>query len=178
MERRSSASISYWQPGFPGLLLGVLRRGLLFALVWWVLVGGDAESWWIGVPAVLLAAAISVALLSPIPVTAYALFGFLPFFLFRSLLGAADVAWRAFHPRMPIAPHLIEYPLRLPSGLPRVFMANTVSLLPGTLSAVLGSNSLLVHVLNGRKDALLELETVEQRVAALFGASLPVRQVE
>jgi multicomponent Na+:H+ antiporter subunit E len=52
-------------------------------------------------------------------------------------------------------------------------MANTVSLLPGTLSVELRSNFLTVHVLNGRKDVLSELETLEQRVAALFGTSLP-----
>jgi len=167
--------VSYRHPAWQGLWPGVLRRGLLFALVWWVLVGGEIASWWIGVPAVLLAAAASFALLSPVTVVWYELFRFVPFFLIRSLLGGLDVAWRALHPSMPISPHLIEYPIQLPSGLPCVFMANTVSLLPGTLSAELGSECLRVHVLNGRKDVLSELETLEQRVAALFGTSLPAR---
>ena len=153
----------------------ILQRGLLFSLVWWVLVGGEMASWWIGVPAVLLAAAASIALLSPVTLVWYELFRFVPFFLIRSLLGGVDVAWRALHPSMPISPHLIEYPIQLPSGLPCVFMANTVSLLPGTLSTELGSRCLKVHVLNGRKDVLSELETLEQRVAALFGTSLPAR---
>lgn len=97
----------------------------------------------------------------------------MPFFLIRSILGGTDVAWRAFHPGMPIDPYLLKYPIRLPPGLPRVFMANTVSLLPGTLSAELGSTYLNVHVLNKRKDVLSELEKLERRVAALFGISLP-----
>ena len=54
------------------------------------------------------------------------------------LKGGVYVAWRAFDPRMPITPELIEYPLRLPPGLPRVILVNMVSLLPGTLSAELG----------------------------------------
>jgi multicomponent Na+:H+ antiporter subunit E len=73
---------------------------------------------------------------------------------------------------MPIVPDLVEYPLQLSSGLPRVFMANTVSLLPGTLSAELGENCLTVHVLDKRKDFLSELEAVEYSVARMFGVSL------
>jgi multicomponent Na+:H+ antiporter subunit E len=167
--------VSYQHPASQGIWPGILRRGLLFAFVWWILVGGEIASWWIGMPAVLLAAAASFALLSPVTVVWYELFRFVPFFLIRSLLGGVDVAWRALHPSMPITPHLVEYPIQLPSGLPCVFMANTVSLLPGTLSAELGSECLKVHVLNGRKDVLSELETLEQRVAALFGTSLPAR---
>jgi multicomponent Na+:H+ antiporter subunit E len=90
----------------------------------------------------------------------------------RSLLGGVDVARRALHPDLPIAPGLIEYPLRLPPGLPQVFMANTVSLLPGTLSAALDRSVLTVHVLDRRTGFLADLKTVEQSVARLFGASL------
>ena len=124
-------------------------------------------------PAVLFATTASVALISPVTLVLYALFRFVPFFLIRSLLGGVDVAWRAFHPSMPIDPRLIEYPIQLPPGLPRVFLANTVSLLPGTLSVQLGSNYLNVHVLTRRKDVLSELENLERKVAALFGITLP-----
>ena len=150
----------------------IVSRGGLFSLIWWVLTDGAAPSWWIGVPAVWLAVAASAALLPPTPFVWYEFLRFVPFFLLRSLLGGADVAWRAFHPGLPIAPDLIEYPMRLPAGLPRVFMANTVSLLPGTLSAALDRNVLKVHVLDSRKSVLTELEAVEQSVARMFGTSL------
>jgi len=102
---------------------------------------------------------------------------FTPSFLIRSLLGGVDVAWRAFHPGIPpIAPVLIEYPLRLPSELPRVFMANTISLLPGTLSVEFHRSVLTVHVLDGRKNVLAEIESVEQSVARIFGTSLTVAE--
>jgi len=152
---------------------GLLRNGLLFALVWWVLVGGETISWWTGVPVVLLAAVVSVALFPPVKLVWFELFRFVPFFLIRSLLGGADVAWRALHPDLPIDPHEIEYPIKLPPGLALVFMANTVSLLPGTLSVTLNSDFLKVHVLSSRKDILSELATLEAMVAALFGISLP-----
>lgn len=154
----------------------VMTRGVLFLLIWWMLTNGAISSWWIGIPAVLLAAITSAALLPPVPLAWYPLLRFIPFFLLRSLLGGADVAWRAFHPRIPIAPELIKYPLRLPPGLPQVFMANTVNLLPGTLSAALEQGVMSVHVLDAGKDFLTELRAVEHSVAQIFGTSLKVSE--
>lgn len=53
----------------------------------------------------------------------------MPYLLWRSLYGGVDVARRALHPALPIAPRLFDHHWRLPPGLPRVVMANTVSLL-------------------------------------------------
>jgi multicomponent Na+:H+ antiporter subunit E len=152
----------------------LVSRGLLFSLIWWILADGSVGSWLVGVPAVLLALICSVALLPTVHFRWIAFFRFVPFFLVRSLMGGVDVAWRAFRPGMPIAPDLIEYPLRLPPGLARVFMADTVSLLPGTISTEIRQNCLKVHVLDGSKDVLPELEAVEQGVARMFGIFLTV----
>jgi multicomponent Na+:H+ antiporter subunit E len=146
---------------------------MLFTLMWWVLADGAMDSWLIGAPAVLFATLASVVLLPPVSWSSTGIIRFVPFFLWRSLYGGVDVAMRALHPRLPISPGMVNYRWRLPPGLPQVFMANTVSLLPGTLSAELDEEYLRVHVLDGRKDCLSELEKVEQRVAAVFGASLP-----
>lgn len=156
--------------------LTIASRMGLFSLIWWILTNGAGSSWWMGVPAVLLAVAVSIALVPPVPWVWYELLKFVPFFLLRSLIGGADVAWRAFHPGVPIAPDLCTYPMRLPPGLPQVFMVNTVSLLPGTLSVGLDQSVLKVHVLDSRKDFLAELEAVEQSVARIFGASLEVSE--
>jgi multicomponent Na+:H+ antiporter subunit E len=154
----------------------IVSRGALFSLLWGILSQGAASSWWIGVPAVLLAVAVSAALLPPAPFVWSQFLRFMPFFFLRSLLGGADVAWRAFHPGMPIAPDLIEYRLRLPPGLPRALMASAVSLLPGTLSASLDQDLLKVHVLDRRSDFCAELNAVEQRVARVVGTSLKISQ--
>ena len=149
--------------------LSIASRGFLFTLIWWILTDGATDSWWIGLPAVLLAVILSNLLIPPLSLVWQELFKFVPFFFIRSLLGGVDVAWRAFHPRLPIDPDLIEYPLQLPPGLPSVFMANTVNLLPGTLCAELDHCTLKVHVLDRRKDFLTELEAVEQHIARMFG---------
>ena len=150
----------------------IASRGVLFSLIWWFLTDGAAPSWWIGVPTVLLAVAASTALLPLTSFVWYEVLKFVPFFLMHSLLGGVDVAWRVFHPRLAIAPDFVEYLLRLPPGLPRVFMVNTVSLLPGTLNAALDRNILKIHVLDNRRDVLAELEALEKRVALMFGTSL------
>jgi multicomponent Na+:H+ antiporter subunit E len=98
---------------------------------------------------------------------------FLPFFLWQSLRGGIDVARRALHPRLPLAPLLLDYPLRLPDGPACTFLANTVSLLPGTLSADLENGCLTVHVLDGSQpDVSAELQSLEALIADLFGVEL------
>lgn len=81
------------------------------------------------------------------------------------------MARRAFQPSLPIEPELITYPLRLPTGLPQVFMANIVSLLPGTLCAALDQDALKVHVLDKQVNFLAELQAVEQRIGLMFNLS-------
>ena len=147
-------------------------RTLLFALLWWILTEGTMNSWMVGAPVVLLAALASRALL---PGASWSLTGivrFVPFFLWRSLYGGVDVARRALHPQLQISPGLFDHRWRLPPGLPRVFMANTVSLLPGTLSAVLDEKYLRIHILDKTGDFSSELSVIEARVAGLFGLNL------
>ena len=152
--------------------LAMISRGLLFLFIWWILTDGASHSWWIGVPIVFLALVSSTALLEPQPFRWYEFIKFIPFFLLRSLLGGVDVAWRAFHPSLPIVPDIFEYTTRLPLGMPQVFMANTISLLPGTLSATLDGGIIKVHVLDTQNDFMAELKIVEKRVARVFGVSL------
>jgi multicomponent Na+:H+ antiporter subunit E len=113
----------------------VAWRALLFSLMWWALTDGTAGSRWIGAPAVAGAMTESAALVPPVGLVWREVMVIAPFFPWHSLKGGADVVLRAFHPLMPIIPELIEYPLRLRHGLPPLMLPNTVSLLPGTLSA-------------------------------------------
>lgn len=94
---------------------------------------------------------------------------FLPYFVWNSLRGGVDVAVRVLHPQLPIEPALVRYELRLRDSAARVLMADTVTLLPGTLSADLDDHVLVVHVLNAGAPFDEVLEVLEQRVADLFG---------
>jgi multicomponent Na+:H+ antiporter subunit E len=146
---------------------------LTFALLWWVVSEGTG-SWVFGIPVILLAAAAH-HFLQPargLRLRPFALMRFLGFFLYESMRAGIDVARRALSPRMRLAPALIEYRLRLPAGAPQVFLVDTLSLLPGTLSTELRDDVVCLHVLNAGLPIERELRRVEGYIAALFGVAL------
>lgn len=150
----------------------LLSVALLAGGLWWLLTGGAATAWIIGVPAVAIAtlAAWRLRRSSLRGIPARGLSSFLPFFLLESLRGGSDVALRTLAPRMRIQPGFITYSTRLPDDRARVFFANCVCLLPGTLAADLNHTSLYIHVLDISVDNASELERLEQAVAKLFPA--------
>ena len=141
-------------------------------LLWWLLTDGASSSWWIGIPAILLALSVSTAQVSPAALVFSKLPGFLIFFIKHSLLGGVDVARRVLQKNISIAPVLYEYSMRLPLGFPQVMMANSVGLLPGTLSVEVENNMLTVHVLDKHTDFITELKIVESHIALLFGITV------
>lgn len=150
---------------------GLLWRLVGFALLWGVLTGDVGGGWLAGGLAVMTAALVSLAIrpLLPWRVRLFGVLRFLPFFCRQSLFGGIDVAQRAFAPGMRLNPVLLEYPLALPPGTARIFLLNTVSLLPGTLSADLRGDHLIVHGLDGGLPLARNLRRLEVRVADLFG---------
>jgi multicomponent Na+:H+ antiporter subunit E len=152
----------------------IVAYGCLWSLLWWLLSGGAAESWLVGGPTVLAAAAMS-AWLAPVAPWRWTVGGLARFswhFGLASLLGGVDVAWRAIHPRLPIDPRMLNYRSRLPAGTARIFFANVVSLCPGTVSAHVRDDVLRIHVLDARQPVRARLDDLERAVAALFGVQL------
>lgn len=149
-----------------------LLRIFLFSLTWWILTDGNMDSWSVGVPMVLLVTLVSVILMPPLSWSLRGIARFIPYFLWHSIRGGVDVASRAMHPQLPISPVLFDYRFRLPPGLSRTFMANTVSLLPGTLSVELDDEILRVHVLAETSTIETELNILENYLANIFGFKL------
>lgn len=148
----------------------LLKRCLELAAIWLVLTGGHSAAWLPGL-AVVIPAAFASLLLPPGPAWNWHLAGicrFLPFFLRRSLLAGYDVARRALAPDPGLKPGLHRHPWRLPPGPARVFLANTISLLPGTLSVEFSDDYLLIHTLDRETDLKGELEKLEGMVGRLF----------
>ena len=159
-----------------GLLLhSGATRFIALALLWLVLTEGDLGTLWLGALAVVVATLASLVLLPPAghawSPTGAAIFA--GFFLWQSLVGGIDVARRALRPNMDLEPALIEYKTRLPEGGARVLFANTISLLPGTLSAEIQDRRLLVHALAVTPGLREELRRTEKVVARFFGVDLP-----
>jgi len=147
-----------------------LLRMLVFALIWLVLTGFDAASWTFGGPMVLLSTGLSL-LLAPSPLPLLSPAGacrFIPFFLRQSTLGGIDVLRRALSPRQLVNPGLVSYSTFLPPGGSRIFFVNTISLLPGTLSADLQEDKILVHTIDKDLPIWANMQNLEWRIAALF----------
>jgi multicomponent Na+:H+ antiporter subunit E len=145
-------------------------------VLWWVLTGGHTASWIVGIPVVVLATGASLGLRSH-ELWKWRLAGlarFFPVFVWQSLRAGFQVAILAFHPRCPLAPGLLTYHLRLPVGPSRIFFMNTMSLSPGSVSADLKGDRLIIHVLDEQFLDREEWQSLESLVADLFGVQLAI----
>lgn len=59
---------------------------------------------------------------------------YLPFFLWECLKANIDVAYRVIHPHRPINPGIVKVKTNLKSDTALTFLANSITLTPGTLS--------------------------------------------
>ena len=164
-----------WNLSPAGFLRSIVFRAFCLGVVWWVLTGGALSSWLVGTPAVLLATLLSIALQSSAP-NRYRLTAICPFiayFLVHSLRGGLDVAWRSCDPRLPIAPATLKYRLRLPENdSSQTFFAGTLNLLPGTLTAEIHADELIIHLLTDEPETHVRLARLEELVGQVFGHHL------
>lgn len=99
-----------------------------------------------------------------------AILRFLALFVQQSLVGGADVAWRALRPSMPLTPDWHDYPVSLRTPAGQSLLLITVSLTPGTLCADMDNGVMRVHVLT---PAMAEgIPRVERAIAAIFSDEL------
>lgn len=148
-----------------------LKRLAIFLGMWLVLSGASMSGLAFGVPTAVLAALASMRLLPPggRQVSLIRLMAMVPGFLWRSVRGGVDVAWRALHPNLPISPGWLVWRTKLPKGGPRVSLGSELSLLPGTLNAGSRGDVMYVHCLDIRKDIASDMAAEEARIAWAIG---------
>jgi len=137
------------------------------------LTGSDISSWIVGIPAVLIASKLSLMLSPPsqCPLSLLGALHFIPFFLYQSFRGGIDVMRRTLLRQQLLDPGLVSYVTILPRGSARIFFVNTISLLPGTLSAKLDENQVTVHTLDRGMPVWANIQALEYHVAALMNIS-------
>lgn len=148
----------------------VFLRFLLFSAVWLVLTGSDLASWVVGLPAVFLATGVSLAV-SPSSSPTLSFIGvcsFIPFFIRQSALSGIDVMRRALSRQLAVNPGLVSYTTFLPEGSARIFFVNTISLLPGTLSANIQEDKVTVHTIDRNLSIWANMQNLELRIAILW----------
>ena len=165
-------------PSTSHTLTTLVRRGLprfvIFSLLWYALTGSDRLSWIIGIPAISLATFLSLKLASssPLKISLNGLLHFIPFFLLQSFRGGIDVMRRALSFKQCLDPGLVAYTTLLPEGSARIFFVNTISLLPGTLSAKIRGNQVTIHTLDKGLPVWANIQRLEYHVAALMGKTV------
>lgn len=96
---------------------------------------------------------------------------YLPWELWQIVLANIDVAYRVLHPRMPIAPRIIEFDTTLRGDFSIVTLANSITLTPGTITILVEPEKgrFLVHAIAKESaDALLVDQTMQKKVAHVF----------
>jgi len=150
-----------------------LLTPLALAALWWLLTGGEAGAWLVGIPAVLAAAWAARRLRQDghSAISLPGLLRFLPFFAWESLRGGIDVAQRTLSPQLRVNPGFISYRTKLPQRSARIIFANCMCLLPGTLAADLQGDLIEVHLLDTQLDVQADFARLEQAVAAVYRES-------
>ncbi|MFH2145602.1 MAG: Na+/H+ antiporter subunit E [Candidatus Omnitrophota bacterium] len=96
----------------------------------------------------------------------YFVFYYLPVFIWECIKANIDVAYRVLHPRLPIKPGIVKVKTSLKSDTGLTFLANSITLTPGTLTVDIDAERgiLYVHWINVKeKDTDRATELIVKR---------------
>ena len=82
------------------------------------------------------------------PIRLFWLAIYIPYFLYYCLKANMDVAYRVLHPDVPIKPGIVKVRTELKTKLAKTFLANSITLTPGTLTVDMAGQDLYVHWIN------------------------------
>lgn len=149
------------------LAVALLSRLALFTLLWWILSGGRWSELAV-IAVVIFVSAVSSLLLWPVGSWRWrplAVLAFIPWFLWQSLCGGFDVAWRALQMRPSLQPRVVCMTIDLPENAACLF-AWILSLLPGTACVHIEGDRFRIHLLD--EVSLPKVDELRRRVARLL----------
>jgi len=88
---------------------------------------------------------------------------YVPYFLYYCVRANLDVAYRVVHPDLPIRPGIVRVQTRLKSDLAKTFLANSITLTPGTLAVDIVGQDLYVHWINVPPDPQVWQRAIVQK---------------
>ncbi|HDZ56966.1 MAG TPA: sodium:proton antiporter [Pseudomonas xinjiangensis] len=156
----------------PGSRANLIMHSFFWLAIYtafWLLLAGT-EGWYIGIPAVLAATWLSRQLhLRPWLFRLQHLPTFLWLFFAELCTGGWDVARRALHPRLPLDPAWVHYPLTCKQPRVRLMLSATVGMMPGTLATVIEGDCLTLHVLDQHQPWHTNIARLERELDNLMG---------
>ena len=93
---------------------------------------------------------------------------YLPYFFYYCIQANLDVALRVIHPDMPIRPGIVKVRTTLHSDMAKTFLANSITLTPGTLTVDIDGQDIYVHWIN------IDTEEASERTAKICGRFEPL----
>ena len=70
---------------------------------------------------------------------------YIPIFLWYMVKANVDVAYRVLHPERPIKPGIVKIKTVLKTDIAKVFLANSITLTPGTMTCDIDGDYLYIH---------------------------------
>lgn len=97
---------------------------------------------------------------------------YIPYFFYYVLKANLDVAYRVLHPDMPIKPGIVKVRTKLIKDLSKTFLANSITLTPGTMTVDIDGEYLYIHCINvisddiekATKNIVEDFETILWRI--------------
>jgi len=96
---------------------------------------------------------------------------YLPWLFTRIVQSSLHLTKLILHPKLPIAPRLIRYQTTLQEPPAIVLLGNSVTLTPGTITAEVDGQTLLVHAMDEVSEEDLTTGRLEAKIADVFGES-------
>ncbi|MHC4561388.1 MAG: Na+/H+ antiporter subunit E [Planctomycetota bacterium] len=93
---------------------------------------------------------------------------YLPYFFFYCVRANFDVMFRVIHPDVPIRPGIVKVRTTLTSSMGKTFLANSITLTPGTLTVDIHGQDLYIHWIN------IDTEDPQKRSAEICGRFEPL----
>ncbi|MBN2375888.1 MAG: Na+/H+ antiporter subunit E [Sedimentisphaerales bacterium] len=128
----------------------------LVLMIIWILLSWSADPQQI-ITGVLLAALLTL-FLAPLrnnipvkilnPIRWFWFIVYTVYFIYYCLRANLDVAYRALHPDTPITPGIVKVHTDLKTDIAKTFLANSITLTPGTLTIDLLDDTLFIHWIN------------------------------
>lgn len=125
----------------------------ILAFILWLLLTWSANFWdlTVGVIFSVLVGLLAGNILPPKPMRLIDprrwlwMLVYLPLFLYHCVKANLDVAYRVLHPDMPIRPGIVKVKTELKSDLAKTFLANSITLTPGTLTVDIVGQDFYIH---------------------------------
>ena len=91
---------------------------------------------------------------------------YLPWLFYKILQSSLHLSKLILHPELPISPQLISVETKLRHHAAVVLLGNSLTLTPGTITAEVDRNKLIVHSMDKNDD--VAIKQIESKIADIF----------